>query len=222
MSATGKPTAAAIGALRKAAGRQGDVIPFGETAARLRGAKTGFAPAVTAALDATRTGVATTLPGQSPGMTPKIPGVSSLGATLNEEATFVDAAHALYALGRGLKDGIVTGGAIATVGGPAFQREYSMRGAIPNFRVFGAQIPAGDIARLPGRMVAANHSFFTGLGYAIEMNGLEYRQAWNEGYRGDKLAERITQLRLNRTPEMMEQASKAALEGALMGGRPQG
>ena len=49
------------------------------------------------------------------------------------------------------------------------------------------------------------------------MNGLEYRQAWNEGYRGDKLADRITQLRLNRTPEMMEQASKAALEGALMG-----
>jgi hypothetical protein len=66
-------------------------------------------------------------------------------------------------------------------------------------------------------MVAANHSFFTGLGYSIEMNGREYRQAWNEGYRGDRLAERIAQLRLNRTPEMMEQASRAALEGALMG-----
>ena len=212
------PTAAAIGALRKAAGRQGEVIPFGETAARLRGAQSGLAPAVTAAIEATRTGAATTLPGQGPGMTPKIPGVSSLGAaSLKEHATFVDAAHALYALGRGLKDGLITGGAIATVGGPNFQREYSLRGAIPNFRVLGAQIPVGDIARLPGRMVAANHSFFTGLGYAIEMNGLEYRQAWNEGHRGDKLADRITQLRLNRTPEMMEQASKAALEGALMG-----
>ena len=212
------PTAAAIGALRKAAGRQGEVIPFGETAARLRGAQSGLAPAVTAAIEATRTGVATTLPGQGPGMTPKIPGVSSLGAaSLKEHATFVDAAHALYALGRGLKDGLMTGGAIATVGGSNFQREYSLRGAIPNFQVLGAQIPVGDIARLPGRMVAANHSFFTGLGYAIEMNGLEYRQAWNEGHRGDKLADRITQLRLNRTPEMMEQASKVALEGALMG-----
>ena len=212
------PTAAAIGALRKAAGRRGEVIPLGEAAACAKGAVKGFAPAVTAALEATSTGAATTLPGQGPGMTPKIPGVSSLGAgSLKEQATFADAAHALYALGRGLKDGIVTGGAIATVGGPAFQREYSLRGAIPNFRVFGAQVPVGDIARIPGRMVAANHSFFTGLGYAIEMNGLEYRQAWNEGYRGDKLTERITQLRLNRSPEMMEQASKAALEGALMG-----
>lgn len=212
------PAAAAIGALRKAAGRQGEVIPFGEMAARLAGGKRGLAPALTSALEATRTGVATTLPGQGPGMVPNLPGLSGHGAAnLDEEATFVDAARALYALGRGLKDGVITGGAIATAGGPAFQREYSLRGSIPNFRVLGAQIPVGDLARLPGRMVAANHSFFTGLGYSIEINGQEYRQAWNEGHRGDALAERITQLRLNRDPEMMEKASKAALEGALMG-----
>lgn len=216
------PTAAAIGAVRKSFGREGERIHLGEVGARLRGAREGLAPALTGSIDALRTGQAVRLPGQTPDMGIDYGVPLTAAESLKEGTGFRDTAHALYALGRGLKDGTVVGGAIAKGAGGA---QYSLRGAIPNFRY----LPLGDIARLPGRMVAAFHSFFSGLGYSIEANGLEFRQVMNElearpdwagmspEQKTDLFNDRVAVARNNRSPELMEAASKNALEGALMG-----
>jgi hypothetical protein len=220
------PVAAALGAIRQAAGREEAVIPFGEAAAQLRGARKGFAPALTAAADALRTGLTTSLPGEAnkaPTLAQNFqPGTFGLGASMLENATLADAGRAWYGVAKGMKDGILSAGALLSAGGaenaPLVSAQYSLRGVIPNIAVKGDPVlPIGDIARGPGRFIAAIHSFFRAMNYSIAINGEEYRQAWAEGKRGDELAQRISDLSLNRPPERMEAARFEANEATLMG-----
>jgi hypothetical protein len=220
------PAAAALGAIRRATGREGAVIPFGEVAAQLKGARKGVAPALTAAADALRTGLTTSLPGEA-AKTPTLaqnfqPGTFGLGASLQEKATFADAGRAWYGVVKGMKDGVISAGSLLSAGGienaPLVSAQYSLRGVIPNIAVKGVPVlPIGDIARGPGRFIAAIHSFFRAMNYSIEINGQEFRQAWGEGKRGDELAQRIADLSLSRTPERMEAARFEANEATLMG-----
>lgn len=205
------PTAAALSALR---GREGsNVIPFGEAAAQLRGAVKGVVPAIHAATEALRTGITTALPGEKtvptygPIQAAGLPG--AMGARLQENAGLTDVLQSFYGLGRGLKDAFIASGAIDKAKTPAIGLEYSLRGVIPNVVLGGrARLPVGDAARLPGRFISAIHSFFRAMGYSAEINGQEYRQAYNEGARGDALPQRIADLRLDRQAAVMQGATE--------------
>jgi hypothetical protein len=218
--------AAGIGAIRRAAGREGETVRLGEMAAGVRGIKEGFWPAVQSAFEATRTGVTTLLPGEdiNKRLMPAFSQGSELvkPAVLNEAATFHDAMGTAYGIMRGLRDAIVAGAALQRAGGrpgaPLYGWEYSPLGAIPNFQYRGGTVlPLGDIARAPSRMIAAIHSFFRPLNYSIDINQRAYRAAANENLTGTAFAARAAELRQSPSPEMMEAGHNAATELTLMG-----
>ncbi len=76
--------------------------------------------------------------------------------------------------------------------------------------------PIGTTIGVPGRAVAAIHSFFKSLRYEQNIQGLAYRQAMRESLSGDAAAGRIAQLTSTPTQAMMESATKDALKELFM------
>ncbi len=222
------PMAAAIGATRGMMGRQtGNVVQFGETAARLRGAVSGFAPAAQAAAETLRTGVTGQLPGH--GETFRLPfqpesAPPTEGAPLNERATMQDAKVALYGASRGILDGILSIGKIleATPEGSApVSAQYSALGAIPDLQIRGGVLPVGQVLRAPSRAVATIHTFMRAMNYSMEKNAAVYRQALAEsegaGWSQEQLHARIGDLTNNTPEQIVDSSSTAATELTLMG-----
>ncbi len=222
------PVAAGIGALRPIMGREGgNVVRFGEAAARFRAIGSGYAPAVQASMEALRTGRGGLLPGETSSR--RLPfqpeGAPPLaGAPLNEAATMHDAKIALYGATRGILDGMVSIGKIlqaAPEGSPAFSVQWSPQGAIPDFQVRGGTLPVGQLARAPSRVIASIHTFFRAMNYSMDKNAEIYRQASTEGEAGnwsqDRVVARMAQL-TNVTPEdIVERSRQQASEATLMG-----
>lgn len=66
--------------------------------------------------------------------------------------------------------------------------------------------PLGRFVRVPTRALTAEDAFFKSLAYRQEINGLAVRNATKEGLKGDALAKRIVELKLNPTDEMRQRA----------------
>lgn len=69
----------------------------------------------------------------------------------------------------------------------------------------------GEAARIPTKLLLAEDEFAKSIIYRAEINKQAYRNARNEGLKGDTLAERVTELQNTPTPEMMNLAHKEAL-----------
>lgn len=69
----------------------------------------------------------------------------------------------------------------------------------------------GEILRTPTKLLLAEDEFAKSIVYRAEINKQAYRNARNEGLKGDALAERTTELQNTPTPEMMDLAHKEAL-----------
>lgn len=207
--------AATVGAVRRAMGREGDVVQFGEVAAGLRAMRRAAAPAVTGAIEAARTGVTTALPGEEiQNVLPFQQGSElATAATTNEAATMADAKAAAFGVIRGIRDGFIGGGALA----PPVSLRRSNLGTIPDIQFRGVTLPVGTMARLPSRGVAAIHSYFRIMNYSIDKAQMAYRIAANEGLEGTALEQRIGDLMQNPTGAMMEAAHGRANELTLMG-----
>ena len=76
--------------------------------------------------------------------------------------------------------------------------------------------PAGTVIGIPGRSVAAIHSFFKQLRYEQEIQGQAYRQATREGLQGEAFNNRIGQLTTQPTTEMMDAATRESLKELFM------
>ena len=219
------PVAAALGALRGPMGRdKNNVIHFGEMRARLAGLRAGFAPALEAAGRSASTGLTGRLPGQDKLRALPFQGDQDLplaGSMLNEGATMADVKAAWHGVARGMLDGFVSIGKILSVATPAGERTaaplYSPLGANPDVRLRGGVLPTGQLARLPSRAVAVIHTFFRGVNYSMEKAALTYRMAANEGYTGDLLAHRMSELRLDTPDAIMTAAAKGSTDLTLMG-----
>lgn len=113
-----------------------------------------------------------------------------------------EAGAQLYAMMKGSRDGWKAATEAFTTG---------MSPSLPGER-FHAQIPGaipgkiGEVIRLPGKSVSAIHSFFKSLRYEQNIQGLAYRTAMNEGLTGDAFANRISDLTVRPTPDMMDEA----------------
>lgn len=220
------PVAAAIGALRPAMGRDGgNVVRFGEAAARLRGAASGYAPALAASADAFRTGLAGLLPGEEARRLPfQVDGAPPLpGEQLNERATMADAKTAIYGASRGILDGLVSIGKIldaAPEGQPNISAQYSPQGAIPDIQIRGGELPVGQVLRAPSRVIASIHTFFKAMNYSIEKHAEIYRQTYAEGdAKGWNEQQRLARMAdlTNNTPEdIVSRAAPIAGEMTLM------
>ena len=219
--------AAGIGALRSALGREGETVRLGEVGAQLRGAAAALAPSLKASMDAFRTGVTTQLPGEDmlsgQGTLPFQPG-SELAqpAKLDEAAGFRDVMSTAFGAVRGMRDGLVSGASVLAAGGadgaPLIGLRDSPLGMIPDVTLGGVNVlPIGSTVRLPGRFIAAIHSFFRSVNYSMEKNAQAFRMASNEGLQGDALAARVGDLRQNPPEALMDSARDVSTQLTLMG-----
>lgn len=221
----GPETAAAalIGRLRRNMGRPGETVRLGEIGAQMRGMATSLPSATKSAIDALRTGVTTRLPGEDAKALPFQPGSEfAPSAILDESVKYSDALPALYGTVQGIRDGIVSMGALLKAGGvegaPVAGFRYSPLGAIPDIAVRGVPVlPIGTAVRLPGRVIAGIHSFFRTVNYSMAKNALAYRSASEAGLSGTAFDAHVAGMRQNPTPAMMEQARGTATQLTLMG-----
>jgi len=64
----------------------------------------------------------------------------------------------------------------------------------------------GEAIRTPGRMLTAGDELFKSIGYRMELNSQAYRTAYNEGLRGEDLAERMVSI-IKNPPENLHLAA---------------
>ena len=76
--------------------------------------------------------------------------------------------------------------------------------------------PIGTAISVPGKSVAAIHSFFKSLRFEQNIQALAYRKAMKEGLEGEAFAGRIADLTSSPTEEMMESSTKDALKELFM------
>lgn len=205
--------AAAIG---KALGHTGGVR-FGETPAQLRGFVRGLPGAFESMIEAARTGQTTLLPGEEGRPLTPFEGdtvVRVARSATNDPVKWREVGAQTFGLFRGIKDAFIAGD---TIGRSFVHLEYSPLGAIPDIAVGPANIPLGTTLRLPGRGVAAIHSFFRSLNYSMVKSAEAYRQASNEGLTGTAFDTRLADLWQNPNDAMMERARSEATEATLMG-----
>ena len=89
-------------------------------------------------------------------------------------------------------------------------------GIIPNPVVGGVKIPIGTVLEAPSRLVTALHTYNWTTFYSASKSQQAAHIAMEEGLSGQALANRIAQLEMSPTPEMIAQASEDASQGALM------
>lgn len=221
------PVAATLGALRPVMGREtGNVVRFGEAAARWRGFTSGYFGAVQASAEAFRSGIAGRLPGEETGrrLPFQVEGAPPLpGAMLNEHATAADAKAAIYGASRGILDGLVSMGKIlqaAPEGQSRIGAEWSALGANPDVRIGAGVVPIGQVIRAPSRVIASIHTFFRAMNYSIEKHAEIYRQAASEaemrGWTEDQRLARMADLTNNTPEDIVSRAAPIASEMTLM------
>ena len=222
-------TAALIGNLRRLMGRGGEHVQFGEVGAKLSAAARSAPAAVEAAGEAIRSGITTHLPGEE-GL-PTAPFQGDTGLTVAKQATnapvtWGDVGASAFGALRGLRDGLLSTGALLKAGGvegaPGFSLRYSPLGQIPDFEIRGVNLlPVGSVLRGPGRAIAGIHSFFRMSGYSMEINAQAYRlvksEVENGATRPEDFDSRVAYWRQNPTEDMMDVARQGATQRTLMG-----
>lgn len=216
--------AAAIGRARQAMGREGERVYAGEALAQAKGALRGLPGAIEASLEAMRTGLTTLLPGETARPVMPFQGDATLTVARNaaNDATWRDAGASAFGIVRGIRDGFVSGASLLSAGGekgaPLIGPAWSPLGQIPDLAIRGVPVlPVGSALRVPGRSVAAIHSFFRSLNYSMQKSAEAYRIATNEGLTGNAFADRVGQIWQNPDEAVMERARSEATELTLMG-----
>ncbi len=217
-------TAAAIGKVREAMGNEGPRVYAGEAAAGLSEHARAMPKALTAAVDSLRTNTTVKMPGEVDGGQSRFAfggDLSKIDST-NKDAKWDELKDASAGLMRGMKDAVVATGELLKSGGdkdaPLVGWNSTEGGAIPNFAIKGVTVlPTGDIARGPGRVIGALHSYQRVMNYSIENNQKAYRQARSEGLTGPDFDARVAALRQNPSEESMAATREVAGNLTLMG-----
>lgn len=153
---------------------------------------------------------------------PETAGAAAIGKIRNlafgseERVAFGEAQARLFGMVQGARDGI-------KVAGKAYMDENFATGgrtidqlrpkAIPSavVTVLGKEVEVGGKQiRIPGRLLGAEDEFFKAIAYRQELNAIAYRTAFKEKLRGDAFNQRMADLVMNPTEEMMAAAHKHA------------
>ena len=210
--------------MRRALGRDGETVQFGEIGASFKARSQSQAAALKAGLDSFERSHSALLPGEKPeaiqGVDPDY--MFAAHAQIDPNAKFSDTMASAFGIARGLRDGFLAAGGLlkgeGVAGAPAVGLEYSPRGAIPNVTVKGVTVlPTGDLARLPSRFLSAVDSYFKATNYSMDIAAQAYRAAATAGLEGEAFTARVAYLRANPTPEMMQAAIAETQALTLMG-----
>ena len=216
--------ASAIGQARAAFGRQGERVRAGEAVAGLKSMVQSLPAATQAFLEAMRTGQTTLLPGEQGRPLQPFQGDTGLAVAksiTNDPVTWKEVGAQLYGMMQGARDAVVAGAALVRAGGepgaPVVGFQYSPLGQIPDIAYRGVPVvPLGSAIRLPGRSVAAIHSFFRTANYLREGAAEGYRVAADKNLSGAAFAAEIANVRTNPSAEQMERWRTGATQATLM------
>ena len=219
------PAAAMIGKLRERFGEEGQHVQLGEAGARARGFIQGLPSALQASIEAMRSGVTTLLPGEEGRPLMPFSGDSNLvvgKSATNEPVTWGEVRGDAAGMMRGLRDGVMATARLVSAGGetgaPIAGFNYSPLGQIPDIAFRGATVlPVGSAIRLPGRMIAAIHSFFRASNYSMEKAADAYRTASAEGLKGEAFDARAGEIWTNPDEARMASYRHESTELTLMG-----
>lgn len=218
--------ASAINKIHELLGHETSGITLGEIGVGIKARYEALPSALHAAGQAIKTGLTTLLPGEDAAQTAfqsgtKFANMSHLSGRVVEGKTWGDVGADLYGVTRGLKDAFLGIGEMVKSGivsdEPLFEKKRSPLGLIPDVSIKGVTVPTGAAARLPGRFVAAFHSFSRTLNYSMEKASLAYRDAMAEGGDGEKFASRMSDIMTNPSQKLMERARTTATDLTLMG-----
>jgi hypothetical protein len=226
--------AAAVGRLAQRLGREGEVIPFGEARARLRGLRLAQAAAAQAGLEGLRSGMTTRLPGEE--VRPLIPFTDDQALTVAKSlsldpVTWREVMGDLYGFTTGIRDAIRATAEMVSAGGepgaPVVGLSYSPLGQMPDVAIKGVpSIPVGSFFRLPGRFIAALHSYgrvsnqraiLAGEAFRAATADAEAAQKAGRPMSGNDFFQRMAHWQKNPTDEMLERSVGGATTLALMG-----
>lgn len=139
----------------------------------------------------------------------------ALGGTVEDRIYLGEAKAQLFGLIKGSQDGF---------GAAVEAWKVGQSPALPGERISAQfldyvppiQGPIGTAIGIPGKSVAAIHSFFKSLRYEQNIQALAYRQAMKEGLEGEPFNGRIAELTAEPSEEMMASATKDALKELFM------
>lgn len=217
------PVAAIMAKLR---GREGEYVRLGEVQEGWKAMLEAIPAAIKGTVDSAKTGTNVKLPGDAHAPMNPFDAYGSdyfPQAIADFDTKWRDIAPDVAGLFRGARDGLMAVGSLAKGGmfdkdAPWFSLKYSHLGVIPDVQIKGANIaPVGSIVRAPSRMVAAIHTTFRMLNYAIDLAQQSYRIAAAEGLTGDALAARVGELRNAPTEDMMKAAARVASDQTVIG-----
>lgn len=141
----------------------------------------------------------------------------AIGNDVSNPVHLVEAFAQLYAIGKGSRDGFSAAyEAFRSGQSPALPAERISQQFIDINATHPIPGPIGTAIGVPGRSVAAIHSFFKSLRYEQNIQGLAYRQAMKEELSGDARDARIAELTSTPTDDMMAAATKDALKELFM------
>jgi len=214
--------AALIGQIRKALGREGEIVRFGEIGARFKGAQQGLPTALKATGESFAAGTNVLLPGEQPkSQVFQVGHENAPRPTIDQAATFHSVIGDAFAAVQGIQDAFIATGALIKAGGeagaPLIGAKPSLTGAIPDIQVKGVTVlPIGTAARLPGRFLTTSDSFFRALNYSMELNARAYRMASEEGLTGTRFDARVAEIRSNPPEAMMREIVESAQQLSVM------
>lgn len=192
-------------------------IKIGEVPARFKAMGAELPKALLGAGKSLKTGQAVMLKGEETASTVFDPNMT--GVTVPDQVAWHEVAGGLFGTMTGLKQAIIGAGQLVKSGnGDLFALKDAPEGAsIPDITFRGVNVlPIGSIARVPGRPVAAIHSFFRILNAASENAALAYRDAVKEGHTGEQLSIAVTKKMLNQSDENIAKINAYATDSALM------
>jgi len=110
-----------------------------------------------------------------------------------------------FGIMQGANEGLIAAGKI-------LKDENAIYGShtVENYRMKAIPGKAGEVIRIPTRLLSAEDEIFKAIGYRQELNTLAYRQASKEGLSGKSLSDRMAEILQNPSEETMKQAVKAA------------
>lgn len=144
--------------------------------------------------------------------------VSTLRGAEHDRVFFGEAGAQLYGMTKGARDGIRPAMQALRTGIPqlpgGLQAEMNLGRLATREQALPGRV--GYWLETPSRAVSAIHTFFYTMSYSQEIARLAFREAANQGLRGDPFDVVVAKLTASPTPEMMEAASEAATRGVLM------
>jgi hypothetical protein len=129
-----------------------------------------------------------------------------VGKASGNKVYFREASAKAFGFVEGTKEGLRLAAKTLKTGDPQFEPVTKID-ALRHKAIPGK---AGEVVRVPTRLLAAEDDFFKAIGYRMEVNALAMRSGLDKGLKGKDLAQHIAEIKANPPDDLKLKAIKAA------------